>query len=128
MEPIKSGPGRRTVLTRSTIRPCRSSSFVTSPSISDSGEIGHDDQTNNESDIGDFGIHDPVIQEDISFHSESITSGKKEDSMLQNIIDDDKSQSSTYKTLQEIDGTDDNEDVGELDDAHEEQDKTMIQF
>ena len=74
------------------------------------------------------GIHDPVIQEDISFHSESITSGKKEDSMLQNIIDDDKSQSSTYKTLQEIDGTDDNEDVGELDDAHEEQDKTMIQF
>ena len=65
--------------------------------------MGHDDQTNNVVDIGDFGVHDPVIEDDDPLHLESNTSGKDEESMQQNNINNNKSQPSIYKNSLEID-------------------------
>ena len=117
VELIKSGPGRQAVLTRSTIRPCSSPAVVLSPSILDSGEMAHYNQINNDGDIGDFGFHDPGIQDDTSSHLGSSTSEKDAESMQQNnTADDDKYQPlinhNSLETDDTIDGTDRNQNIG----------------
>ena len=117
VEPVKSGPGRRAVLTRSTIRPFDPSRSTVSPSLTDSGEIAHnhDGQPSNESDIGDFGFHGSV--------SESVTPGKDDSGA--------KSPPPSYDTFQDIDdvthGPDENEDVLADDDAISAEDDAILE-
>ena len=129
VEPIRSGPGRRAVLTRSTIRPYTSSSALLSPSIPDSGEMKHETQINHDEDNSDFGFHDSNIQNDndTSSHLESSTPEKDEQPIQNNnTVNDESTQDhAEHETIKPDDVINEKDQTGtieETDDANEDHD------